>query len=192
MELKNQYPHGGPFLRTKCRSAHTLGGEEKWEKAERLGVTERVRRRVCLLDQGHYVVQPGTVQRQCPPGYYHTPSTRTTLVQEICDLLSEIWKPEVLCDCVDAGAVSCVGNCLQQSRRALGVRMTVGGGQSCTVTHPLHSQTPGTSGMEPPSSAPHVHPKSICHAYLLAALLVPSPGKKRGRPKFCLPCHGPS
>ena len=31
------------------------------------------------------------------------PSTRTTLVQEVCDLLSEIWKLEVLCDRVDAG-----------------------------------------------------------------------------------------
>ena len=63
------------------------------------------------------------------------PSTRTTLVQEVCDLLSDIWKLEVLCDCVDAGAVTCVGNCLQQSR-ALGVHMTVEGGQSCTLTHP--------------------------------------------------------
>ena len=66
----------------------------------------------------------------CPP------STRTILLQEVCDLLSEIWKLEVLCDCVDAGVVTCVGDCLQQSRRALGVHMTVGGGQSCTVTHP--------------------------------------------------------
>ena len=56
------------------------------------------------------------------------PSTRTTPVQEVCDLLSKIWKLEVLCDCVDARAVSCVGNCLQQSRRTLGIHMNVGGG----------------------------------------------------------------
>ena len=44
--------------------------------------------------------------------------------------------------------------------------------------------------MEPPSLAPCAHPKSICHAYLLAVLLLPSPSKKRGRPKSCLPYHG--
>ena len=62
------------------------------------------------------------------------PGTRTTLVQEICDPLSEFWKLEVLCDY--AGAGSCEGNCLKQSRRALGVHMTVGGGQCCAITHP--------------------------------------------------------
>ena len=40
------------------------------------------------------------------------PGTHTTLVQEVCDLLSDMWKLEVLCDCVDGGAPSCEGNCL--------------------------------------------------------------------------------
>ena len=64
------------------------------------------------------------------------PSTRTTLVEELFDLLSGIWKLEVMCDCVDAGAATCVGDCVQESRRALGVHMTVGGGQRCIVAHP--------------------------------------------------------
>jgi hypothetical protein len=65
-----------------------------------------------------------------------SPGTRTTLVQEVCDLLASIWNLEVLCDCVDGGAQSCDGDCLSQSRRALGVHMTVGGGHCCAVTHP--------------------------------------------------------
>ena len=65
------------------------------------------------------------------------PGTRTTLVQEICDLLSEIWKLEVLFDCVDSGAATCVGDCLKQSRRALGVHMTVEGRAELYFCTPL-------------------------------------------------------
>ena len=64
------------------------------------------------------------------------PGRHTTLIKEVCDLLSEMWKLEVLCDCVDSGAATCVGDCLKQSCRALGVHMTVGGGQSCSCARP--------------------------------------------------------
>ena len=89
-----------------------------------------------ILDQGHHVVQLGQFRDNVLLATNIPPSTHITLVQEVCNLLSEMWKLEVLCDCVDAGAATCMGHCLQQSRRALGVRMSVGGGQSCTVAHP--------------------------------------------------------
>ena len=135
MEQKNQYPHGGGLLRTKCRSAHTLGGEEKWEKAERLG-SNLPEDRYVFWTRGTMWFSLAQFRDNFLLATNIPPSTRTTLVQEVCDLLSKIWKLEVLCDCIDARAVSSVGNCLQHSRRALGVHMTVGGGQSCTVTHP--------------------------------------------------------
>ena len=59
-----------------------------------------------------------------------SPGTSTTLVLEVCDLVSQIWDLEVLCDCVDSGDHACVGGCLNHSRWALGVHMMVGGGHT--------------------------------------------------------------
>ena len=55
------------------------------------------------------------------------PGTHTTLMLEVCDLLSQIWYLEVLCDYVNATNRCCVGPCLSQSRRTFGVHMCVGG-----------------------------------------------------------------
>ena len=32
-----------------------------------------------------------------------SPGTRTNLVKEVCNLLSQIWDLEVLCGCIDSG-----------------------------------------------------------------------------------------
>ena len=129
-------PMGGPFS-AQSADLHTLWGVKKSGKRLRDWVSQNLPKdgyvywsRATMwfsLAQFHDNVLLAT---NIPPG------RRTTLVQEVCDLVSEIWRLEVLCDCVDAGAARCVGDCLKQSRRALGVHMTVGGGQSYTVVHP--------------------------------------------------------
>ena len=96
-----------------------------------------------------------------------SPGTRTTLVQEVCDLLASIWNLEVLCDCVDGGAQSCEGDCLSQSRRALGVHMTVGGGHCCAVTHP--SALTDTWGLR--YGAPLISPTRARREYLPCILI---------------------
>ena len=132
---KISIPMGGPFS-AQSANLDTLGGVKKNGKRLRdWGALN-------LSEDGYVYWTRGTIWFSLAQFRDNVllatnipPSTRTTLVREVCDVLSKIWKLEVLRDCVDAG-VTCVRNCLQQSRRALGVHMTVGGGQSCTVTHP--------------------------------------------------------
>ena len=133
---KVSIPMGGPFS-AQSADLHTLWGVKK------NGKRMKDWGNMSLSEDGYIFWTRGTMwfslaqfrdnvllATNLPPG------TRTTLVQEVCDLLSDIWKLEVLCDCVDGGAPSCDGDCLSQSRRALGVHMTLGGGHCCAITHP--------------------------------------------------------
>ena len=64
------------------------------------------------------------------------PAADTSLVQIVCDTLSAVWDLELLCDCSDAGKPACNGECVTQTRRALGTCMTVGAGVRLSSTHP--------------------------------------------------------
>ena len=119
------------------------------------------------------------------------PSTHTTPQQKVCDLLSEIWKLEVLCDCVDAGVVTYVVDCLQQSRRALGVHMTVEGRKSCTVTHPSALTDTWDLRYGAPLISPTRAPKEYPPFIIISSLTCTLPGKKRGLPRTLRRYHGP-
>ena len=110
---------GGPFS-AQSADLHTLWGVKKGGKRLRDWGT------LNLYEDGHVHWTRGTMWFSLAQFHDNvllatniTPSTRTILMQEVCDLLSEIWRLEVLCDRVDAGVVTCMGDCLQHSRRAL-------------------------------------------------------------------------
>ena len=63
-----------------------------------------------------------------------SPGSKTTLVQEMCSTLSDIWNLEVLCDCLGSRQTVCIGQCLVNTARALGIYMTVGRGTSLCST----------------------------------------------------------
>ena len=90
MEQKNQYPHGGPFLCTKCRSAHTLGVKKNGKGLGDWGSLN-------LSEDGYVFWTRGTMWFSLAQFRDNVllatnipPSTRTTLVQEICVLVRNL------------------------------------------------------------------------------------------------------
>ena len=102
------------------------------------------------------------------------PGSETSLVHEVCSTLSEIWKLEVLCDCLDSGQAVCTGRCLSNTVRALGISMTVGVGAGLGSTHPaaLNADRSLRHGMPliTPSRAPHPYLPCILISSPTAAL----------------------
>ena len=148
-------PMGGLFS-AQSADLHTRWGVKKGEETEGLAPSVFQKMGTCI-----------GAEALCGSAGHSSATTCCWLFQEVCDLLSEIWKLEVLCHCVDSGAATCVGKCLKQSRLALGVHMTAGGGHSCTSAHPSTL----TDTWDLRYGAPLISPSRAAREYLPCILI---------------------
>ena len=82
------------------------------------------------------------------------PGTHTTLVQDISSAVSEIWKLEVLFQCITDDKLVCSGACLSLEIRARGFTLVVGRGSGTTTAHPSALKQDWSRRYGPPLKSP--------------------------------------
>ena len=177
-------PMGGPFS-AQSADLHTL-----W-KTKCAGKKLRDWGTLSVSEEGYLVWQRGPVwfilcqfrdNILCASSM--RPGQTTSVIQMTSDTLSKIWDLEVLCPCLDGGAVICEGQCLSKMAQALGISMTVREGVGLSTTHPSALKEDWSLRYGKPLISPVVRPRVPCvHLYqrpygcitMAAQLGVPNP-----------------